>query len=335
MGMRSIRATIWRILAASAASALLATTAWAGFYCPTKSYFSLRRQLGLADRTADSNGHRELRGALSGTAQQDVQTIFVLNGDGESYCVTVKNPAPEIVPGNRLRMIVKTDTGPSMELVAFTYEAEAAEIERAAIEHETKIARSRQAASYTQSRSSVRRTRSFVTTSRGSTAVDAASIIAQYANATHLINPRLSDSEAVLIARCVLGYGQHYGVDPRLVMAVIWAESGFRPTATSSKGAMGLGQLMPGTATGLGVWDAYDPIQNIEASVRLIRGHLTKLSGSKTWNDLTWDHLALALASYNAGSGSVRKYHGIPPYRETRRYIKRVTDYYCLLCGIK
>lgn len=320
----------------SAALALPAAVAHADYYHPARSYFDLRRQLGLAEQPQTSAAAQEIRGTLSGTARQDSETVFILNGGQRSYCVSVPNPAPDIVPGNRLRMIVKTDAGTLLQLVGFTYEGEASDIERAAIEHEAKTAKSlKPAEKAVADRAGTRQTRSDVTTSRGATPTDAARIIAAYRNAVQAINPRLSRPDADLIARCVLGFGQRYSVDPRLVMAVIWAESGFRTNATSPKGAMGLGQLMPSTAAGLGVGDAYDPVQNIEASVRLIRGHLSKLSGSKTWNDLTWQHLGLALASYNAGAGAVRKYGGIPPYRETQRYIQRVTDYYRGFCGIK
>jgi soluble lytic murein transglycosylase-like protein len=92
---------------------------------------------------------------------------------------------------------------------------------------------------------------------------------------------------------------------------------------------------MPGTAAGLGVGNAYDPVANIQGSVRLIKGHLDRLSGGAAWTELTWRDLSLALASYNAGPGAVKKYGGIPPYRETQGYIKRVLSYYRRLCGIE
>jgi soluble lytic murein transglycosylase-like protein len=98
---------------------------------------------------------------------------------------------------------------------------------------------------------------------------------------------------------------------------------------------MGLGQLMPGTASGLGVSNAYDPVQNIAGSVKLIRGHLNKITDNAAWTDTTWHDLSLALASYNAGPGAVRKYGGVPPYRETQNYIKKVISIYKELCGCK
>lgn len=140
---------------------------------------------------------------------------------------------------------------------------------------------------------------------------------ATYAQLAQSFNPRLSATDARGIAEAILAFGRQYNVDPRLIASLIAVESGFSPTARSHKGAMGLGQLMPATAASLGV-SAYDPIQNVYGTVRVIRGNLDRFG---------WD-LNLALAAYNAGKGAVERYGGIPPYAETQLYVRSVGKLY-------
>lgn len=111
---------------------------------------------------------------------------------------------------------------------------------------------------------------------------------------------------------------ERYGVDPHLVRAVIKAESDFNSYARSRKGAQGLMQLMPETARLHDVQDVYDPDDNIDGGVRHLRMLLDRYGGD----------LRLALAGYNAGVKAVEKYGGIPPYPETRDYIRRVLNYH-------
>ena len=108
-----------------------------------------------------------------------------------------------------------------------------------------------------------------------------------------------------------------HNMDPYLIKAVVHTESYFNPNATSRVGASGLMQLMPRTAEIYGVFDLYSPMKNLDAGVRHLRYLLRRYK----------NRLSIALAAYNAGEKAVRYYNGIPPYRETRRYIKKVIQY--------
>ena len=113
-------------------------------------------------------------------------------------------------------------------------------------------------------------------------------------------------------------YADKNGLDEDFVKAVINQESGFNPNATSHCGAMGLMQLMPSTAQGLGVKNAYDAEQNIEGGTKYLKGLMDRFGNDKQ----------LALAAYNAGPNAVKKYGGIPPYQETQNYVKKVLSKY-------
>jgi hypothetical protein len=116
----------------------------------------------------------------------------------------------------------------------------------------------------------------------------------------------------------IVAAAKRYRLEPALVKAIIFAESGYNPKATSKRGAQGLMQLMPKTAKALGVKNSYNPAENITGGVKYFRRLVDKFNGN----------IKLALAAYNSGSKNVRKYQGVPPFKETRNYIRKVFKYY-------
>ena len=142
-----------------------------------------------------------------------------------------------------------------------------------------------------------------------------------YTQVVKYYNKKLSDDEALRIARCILYYSNYYKLDPRLIVAVIVQESRFNPKAVSHAGAQGLGQLMPGTAQYLGVSNSFDVQQNIYGTVRYLREQYDRFHN----NPNVLDYM---LAAYNAGPEAVAKYNGVPPYKETRNYVVQVKKLY-------
>ena len=118
----------------------------------------------------------------------------------------------------------------------------------------------------------------------------------------------------------IASVSEAHGVDPMLVRALIEVESGYRPRARSRKGAMGLMQLMPSTAREYKVRNPFEPKANIEAGIKHLKSLIVK-----------FERLDLSLAAYNAGPGAVKKFNGVPPYRETRNYVTRILS----IAGIK
>src|SRR5512134_320076 len=118
-----------------------------------------------------------------------------------------------------------------------------------------------------------------------------------------IVTPLAGDLRALAVAAA-----ERHGLDPALVLAVVSVESAFQPKAVSPKGAQGLMQLMPQTASALGVADSLDPVQNLDGGTRHLGSLLTFYGGD----------LRRALAAYNAGPGAVARHGGVPPYAETR-----------------
>ncbi len=133
--------------------------------------------------------------------------------------------------------------------------------------------------------------------------------IAQAQKSTRLLSKAEIESLAIEIAK-------RHNVDASLVLAVIRVESAFEPQAVSPKGAQGLMQLMPATAGDLGIDDPFDPGANIDGGVRHLSQLLRRYRGDRV----------RALAAYNAGAAAVDRHQGVPPYRETRSYVRKVLD---------
>jgi len=116
----------------------------------------------------------------------------------------------------------------------------------------------------------------------------------------------------------IIQTASHYQIDPALIKAIIMAESGYNTKAVSKSGAKGLMQLMPQTAQSLGVEDIFNPHQNITGGVQYFKHLVNRFNGD----------VKLALAAYNSGSRNVRNYNGVPPFKATHSYIKKVLMYY-------
>ncbi len=129
--------------------------------------------------------------------------------------------------------------------------------------------------------------------------------------------PRMPLTQAPF-GQMIQAASEKYGVDADLVFSVIAAESNFNPKAISRRGARGLMQLLPTTATRFGVKDIFDPGQNIDAGTRYLRDLLRTYQGN----------MALTLAAYNAGPGAVQKYGRVPPYNETIAYVRAIRKTY-------
>lgn len=158
-------------------------------------------------------------------------------------------------------------------------------------------------------------------------------VFASYKGYIKRHNKRLSDAQADQITYGILRFSEEYDLDPRLAIATVVAESDFRITETSHKGAMGLIQLMPDEVRRLKLSNPYDPVQNLAGGIYLIKERLNKYSKSNDFDKANDNHLALALASYNAGMGAVRRWGGIPPYRETQGYVRKIMKLYRELCS--
>ena len=150
-----------------------------------------------------------------------------------------------------------------------------------------------------------------------------------YVSAIRYFNPGIDEDEARRIVAAIARESLAAHVDPRLIVAIVATESAFDRTARSSAGARGLGQLMPSTAADDHVVDVEDIDQNIHGTVITIKGNLDHYARYETQRQYVY-----AIAAYNAGSGAVDEYHGVPPYDETVHYVWKVITLWRRLWGM-
>lgn len=132
------------------------------------------------------------------------------------------------------------------------------------------------------------------------------------------VDLRLTDHRYADVVVAIYQMAPEYGLDPALVLEVVRAESNFNPRARSHKGALGLMQLIPATARRFGVQDPFEPLQNLRGGMAYLRWLLKRFDGN----------IRLMLAGYNAGEAAVERHGGVPPYRETREYVRRILRRY-------
>ena len=294
----------------------------------------------------------EIQGKVQGSFKSgDITSLIVQRDDDQTQRVDCKVNPPEWLCNGEVaaRLMVHVNRAAqfeplSAELVAAAPESDISKVDDAYWRHEAAVAKNKAASNkprpggYTASRGDsslygpIGGYRSHRVSARFNSSPET---VAAYAAFIKKRNPRLSDDKTHEIAEAIIGYSTAYKFDPRLVVAVLLVESDFDPNSTSRTGAMGLGQLMPGTASWMGVHNAYDTTDNLYGTIKLLRTNLEKY-GARVYknNEIVADQgLSLALAAYNAGDGAVARHHGVPPYRETQAYVARVTEYYRELCG--
>lgn len=307
-------------------------------------YLKLRRQHGIVKPTAVAHlaafvGNKviEVRGIVKGAVQTEDGALLMLHSDKGDLPIDAQ-AVPTWLTGNEVpaRILVRIERSMAGAGLRARFLGAAADGQVAAVEKKT-VASTSPVSRSSRPSPAVSRSSGRPPTMKGTIGagrnweLPASDALPFYAAYVKKQNKRLSDDEATRIAQGVIGFSIQYGVDARLIMAMVLVESGFDPNCTSHAGAMGLGQLMPGTARGMGVSRPYDSIDNLFGTVRLVRGHLDKYT-KQTGGD-PYRSLVLTLAAYNAGGGAVKRHGGVPPYKETQNYVKKVIAAYRRLIG--
>lgn len=322
---------IWVLTAVIAACANAASADALAEYLKVRAKFGITTAAGTeALETLVGSGTLEVRAVVKGVLGVDGRTILLIEVPGSQTLSIESDTAPAWlrVPNSTARLIVTATRETSFS----TLKAKLVQgIEEAVIHSWEEQQRKKLEAAKAKQQTTV--TRGVTARTGRDWNLEPHEALPIYSNFIRGYNPRLTKQQADQIAHGIIGFSLQYGVDARLITAMVLVESGFNPSATSPKGAMGLGQLMPGTARGLGVRHAYDTYENLYGTVRLVRGHLDKYASAGP-DGQKYADLVLALAAYNAGSGAVKRHGGVPPYRETQNYIRKVIDWYQRLCGV-
>jgi soluble lytic murein transglycosylase-like protein len=297
----------------------------------------------------------ELRGTVNGSIRREHSVAFLLMLE-DKRAILLNAPTSDVrivseVNNQTVRVLARVTDGIAgnvvpLEVLGVAYDGEVTLRERAAEQRlaaETQRAQYRQLASRPRTEPASRGgyyARPMHPAASGGVSALAARYLRPEAQAVYpyyrdyiaRCNPRLAAKEVDDITVSLLYFSQHNQVDPRLVVAMIIAESDFDPHSTSSKGAMGLGQIMPDEARDHGLTNPYDPIQNVRAAVNLLKMKLNLYDEGAPPGQTTLRQRMLALAAYNAGA--VKRYgYRVPPYHETQRYVDKVMRIYNELTG--
>lgn len=323
-------------------AALFVALACSSLAQSSSQYIALRKKFHISQATSVAAletlvGMRtlEIRGLVKGTiSSEDSATIYLAASEGDLTidCATIPD---WMRTGNvSARLLIeaerKTETGPlrARLLCAMPEDSAAKQLDPKSKSSKSPVTLK---GPISKGSSSSKNPIPAPPSNLSSWSVSAEDAVPYYRAFAKKTNPRLSDAMADKIARAIIGYSLQYGVDARLIVAIIITESDFNPREVSHAGARGLGQLMPVNVRELGISNVYDVEQNLWGTVKLIRGHLDKYH-AQTGGD-PFQTLVLTLAGYNAGDGAVRKHGGVPPYRETQNYVRRVISRYRALCG--
>lgn len=331
---------------------------------PVEQYLKMRRQQNYDPRlhflqvetnpSAYRNRVIEVRGTVTGVIRRDDKMSFMLElaDKKEKSLLLTAPPAENELLGTTsqptlrvLARVAESNTGNvvPLEVLAVTYDGEVTQREKeAALRGNAPHSSSASTETGSERRGSSPSRGVYARAMNRNTASFGVSDFARkvFANRPEILdilpaykkyilrcNPRLNDQELDTIAVAILGYAVEFNVEPRLVVALIIAESDFDPKCTSNKGAMGLGQLMPDELNTYGLNNAYDPLQNIKGSIKQLRVKLDlyrEPGVPQNQMQMSERQMMLALAAYNAGTGAVKKFGGIPPYKETQNYVKKI-----------